>query len=427
MREPLKLTPAHDPLLAILALLALLGVGFALGSRMKASPAPQGTTRALKALELQLALGQKVEALQPGISKKFAEAGRDLTAPWDRAAWAVDAREAGDESLAESLRTPAPTGPDGTAFDAAWAAAYGGGPLPAAVPAPLKGSRAAFLLENRLRAREGLTPLPVPEPAVARLVLVGLLMALLLLGGLATAIVLLATARRPQPPQPRWRMDGRGALLVFLGWLVGFFLLNTAVGAAFHRVPEGRLWALPLGYLLQAAFGTWLMMRVEGLTFRELISRVAPSARAGRALAWAPAFVGLAVLVMVIIAIAWAPFMKGHPNPQQEVQDLIAGAKGWPLQGSIFLTLAVLAPCFEELMFRGFLLPWSGDRWGAGWSLALSSLLFGFIHLQPWALPMLAGLGFVLGLAVRRGGSLWTSILVHGCWNASIFMMMRVF
>src|SRR5690348_478917 len=100
MREPLKLTRAHDPLLAILALLALLGAGLSLKSRLKAPPEPAGTTRALTALELQLGLGQKVEALQPGITKKFAAAGRDLTAPWDKAAWAVDAREAGDVDLA---------------------------------------------------------------------------------------------------------------------------------------------------------------------------------------------------------------------------------------------------------------------------------------------------------------------------------------
>ena len=423
----MKLERTLDPLLLMLALLAILGVGLTLNGRAKAPPAPVGTTRELKVLELQLGLGQKLEALQPGISRKLVEAGRDLTEPWDRAAWAVDAREAGDANLANALRLPAPAGPEGTAFETAWSAAYENGPLPAVIPAPLRGSRASALLENRLRTREGLPPLPVPLPDLTRLVVAGTLVCLLLLGGLVTAILLLATRQRPTPPQPQWRMDGRGALLVFLGWLVGFIVLNTAVGLAFKHVPNGRLWSLPLGYLLQAGFGTWLMMRVEGLSLRELVARVAPAARAGRALAWAPAFVGLAVLAMFAIAIAWAPFMKGHANPQQEVQDLIAGARGWPLQVAIFLTLAVLAPCFEELMFRGFLLPWMGDRWGLGWGLALSSLLFGFIHLQPWALPMLAGLGWVLGLAARRGGSLWTSILVHGCWNASIFAVMKLF
>jgi membrane protease YdiL (CAAX protease family) len=426
MREPLNLTRAHDPLVLLLALLALLGIGFSLASRLKAPPEPAGTTRALTAFELQLALAQKVEALQPGISKKIVAAGKDLAAPWDKAAWAVDAHEAGDTALADALRHAAPAGPEGAAFEAAWSAAYEDGPLPAALPASLKGTRAAALLENRLRARQGLPISPLPEPPFARLALVGGLLSLLFLGGLVTAIALLATHRRPQPPQPSWRMDGRGALLVFLGWLVGFFILNTAAGAAFHRLPDGRLWALPLGYTLHAAFGTWLIMRVEGLSFRELLARVAPSARAGRAFAWAPAFLGLALVVVFLVALVWAPFMKGHANPQQEVQDLIVGAKGLPVQVALFLTIAVLAPCFEELMFRGFLLPWSGERWGAGWALGMSSLLFGFIHLQPMALPILATLGFVLGLAVRRSGSLWTSVLVHGCWNGSIFALTKV-
>ncbi|HET6329884.1 MAG TPA: CPBP family intramembrane glutamic endopeptidase [Holophagaceae bacterium] len=427
MREPLKLTKVHDPLLAILALLALLGVGISLDSRQKAPPEPASTTRTLKVLELQLGLGQKVEAMQPGISRKFVAAGKNLTASWDKAAWAVDAREAGDAGLAETLRHAAPAGPEGAAFGSAWAAAYEDGPLPAAVPAPLKDTRAAALLGNRLRARQGLAPLPVPEPDLVRLVLMGALVGLLFLGGLVTAVVLIATRKRPKPPQPQWRMDGRGALLVFLGWLVGgLFLLNTAVGFAFRHLPDGRLWALPAGYLCHAALGTWLLMRVEGLSFRELVARVAPSPRALRALAWAPAFVGLALVAVFCIALAWAPFMKGHANPQQEVQDLIAGARGLPLQASIFLTLAVLAPCFEELLFRGFLLPWAGERWGVAWGLAASSLLFGFIHLQPMALPILATLGFALGLAVRRGGSLWTSILVHSCWNGSIFVLMKM-
>ena len=61
----MKLTRAHDPLLAILALLALLGITLTLGSRIhRQPPAPAGTTQALKALELQLALGQRLEAQQ---------------------------------------------------------------------------------------------------------------------------------------------------------------------------------------------------------------------------------------------------------------------------------------------------------------------------------------------------------------------------
>ena len=425
MREPLKLTRAHDPLLAILLLLALLGIAVTLGMRAKAAPAPAGATRQLSAMELQLSLGQKLEGLQPGISKRFVAAGAELRAPWDRAAWAVDAKEAGDSALADRLRAPLPEGEAGLAFARAWSAAYEDGDLPAAVPAPLKGTRAAALLENRLRARQGLAPLPLPEPNFARMAILGLFVSLLMLGGLVTAIVLLATAKKAAPPQPQWRMDGRGALLVLAGWFVGFFLLSQIVGLALRGLPQGRLWALPVFYVSQAAFGVWLLMKAEGLAFAELRARVMPPGRAGRALAWAPAFVSLAVLTMFCVALLWAPFMKGHANPQQEIQELIAGAQGWPLQTALLLTIAGMAPLFEELMFRGFFLPWAGERWGAGWGLAASSLLFGFIHLQPFALPLLASLGFVLGLAARRGGSLWTSIGVHACWNAAIFFVVR--
>ena len=427
MREPLKLTRAHDPLLILFTFLALLGVSLTLGSRAKAPAPPPGTTRTLKALELQLELGQRVEALQPGISKKFLEAGRELKAPWDRAAWAVEAQEAGDAPLADSLRTSVPRGPEGEAYARAWNAAYEEGLLPAEVPPPLASTRAGRLLENRLRARQELAPLPLPHANLGLLVSLGLIVALLLLGGVATVFLLLATAKHPKPPQPQWRMDGRGALLVMVGWLVGFFLLNTVVALLFRSFPQGRLWSLPVGYALHASFGVWLLMKVEGLSFREVRARVFPEGRTTRALAWWPAFLSLALLTMFVVAVLWGPFLKGHSNPQQEVQDLLAGAKGWPVQAVLFFTLAVLAPCFEELMFRGFLLPWSSDRWGAGWGLALSSLLFGFIHLQPWALPMLASLGLVLGLAVRKSGSIWTSILVHGCWNGGIFMLLRLF
>ena len=426
MREPLKLTKVHDPLLAILLLLALLGIGATLAQRAKPAPPPPGTTRALAALELQLGLGQKLEAVRPGLSKTFLEAGRQqLRAPWDRAAWAVDAQEAGDAALADRLRAPLPQGEAGLAFARAWSAAYEDGELPAVLPAPLKGTRAGALLENRLRARQGLAALPLPEPNFARLALIGALVTLLLLAGGATFIYLLATAHKPALPQPAWRLDGRGALLVLGGWLVGFFLLNTGVALALRDLPQGRLWTLPFGYALHAIFGTWLLMRVEGLSFAELRARVAPSGRGARALAWAPAFLGLALAVIIAVAILWAPFMKGHANPQEEMQTLIRGAQGWPLQAALFLTIAGLAPCFEELLFRGFFLPWAGQRWGAAWGLAASSLLFGFIHLQPMALPILAALGFVLGLAARRGGSVWTSIAVHGCWNASVFLLAR--
>ena len=92
-----------------------------------------------------------------------------------------------------------------------------------------------------------------------------------------------------------------------------------------------------------------------------------------------------------------------------------------------FLTVTLLAPCFEELLFRGFLLPVLAQRQRLALALVLSALLFGAIHLQPAGLPTLSTLGFVMGLAMRHTGSLRTPILIHACWNGSQFLLLRAF
>ena len=94
---------------------------------------------------------------------------------------------------------------------------------------------------------------------------------------------------------------------------------------------------------------------------------------------------------------------------------------------ALFLTITLLAPCFEELLFRGFLLPVLARRLPLAWALVLSALLFGAIHLQPAGLPVLGTLGLALGLAMHRTASLRTPILVHACWNGCQFLLLRAF
>jgi membrane protease YdiL (CAAX protease family) len=86
-----------------------------------------------------------------------------------------------------------------------------------------------------------------------------------------------------------------------------------------------------------------------------------------------------------------------------------------------------LAPLFEELLCRGFLLPVLARRQPLTLALLLSALAFGAMHLQPGGLPVLSTLGLVLGLAMRHTGSQRTPVLVHACWNGTLFLLMRSF
>lgn len=85
---------------------------------------------------------------------------------------------------------------------------------------------------------------------------------------------------------------------------------------------------------------------------------------------------------------------------------------------TIFLiTATIAAPFFEEIMFRGFLLP-SLTRYLPVWgAIGVSSLVFAFAHLNVSEVIPLATLGMVLGVVYTRSRNLLSSMLLHSLWN----------
>ena len=91
-----------------------------------------------------------------------------------------------------------------------------------------------------------------------------------------------------------------------------------------------------------------------------------------------------------------------------------------------FLTACVAAPMFEEIIFRGFLLP-SLTRYVPVWGAILaSSLLFAIAHLSLSEVLPLATLGMVLGVVYTRSRNLLASMLLHGLWNAGTLLSLFV-
>lgn len=89
----------------------------------------------------------------------------------------------------------------------------------------------------------------------------------------------------------------------------------------------------------------------------------------------------------------------------------------------LFLLSSVLAPAFvEEVVFRGAIMQ-PLRRFGDGFALVVSSVLFGVLHLYPQKIPMAFLMGLVLGFAVLRTGSLWASVLIHLANNALAALM----
>ncbi len=426
-RRPWNPDPAWaDPLLILLTLLCLLGSTLALTGRARSRATGKAEAVSLQGRMLDVALGLN---LALGGPTRGLPAPRDLPNPWDRALAAVFAAEGGAMAKAREL---ADQGPASGGFRTAFAAAYEGGPAGTADPSlgeALGGGLGARLLQARLlpeparsEARKG--ALSAQTGRMVGLVAVGLLGLTLGLGGIIYGILLLQARREAWPSGPRWEgLTGRGAALAFLGWFTGYFLIGLFSGSLASVLPGLRPWLLPLSYLAHAAWGLWLILGVTGLSLGELRARLFPG-RWSSALAHALGGWGLAVLALFLLSLALAPLLRGRASPQEEVMEGLRAARGATVL-PLFLTVAVLAPCFEELMMRGLLLGHLRERWGQGLALAATSLLFGCIHLQPLALPTLSTLGALMGLLLLRTGDLRASILLHGLWNGSLFLLLR--
>ncbi|MDR0530982.1 MAG: CPBP family intramembrane metalloprotease [Oscillospiraceae bacterium] len=87
------------------------------------------------------------------------------------------------------------------------------------------------------------------------------------------------------------------------------------------------------------------------------------------------------------------------------------------LPGVLFslLTIAVVPALVEELFMRGVLLQ-PLRRYGDGFAVVCSALLFALLHQNMVQAPMAFFSGLVLGWAAVRTGSLWAPIGIH-MWN----------
>lgn len=82
----------------------------------------------------------------------------------------------------------------------------------------------------------------------------------------------------------------------------------------------------------------------------------------------------------------------------------------------------ISAPVFEEVLYRGFLLPALAcflPMWAA---IPASSVLFAVHHLNPTMIVPLSMLGFIWAILYAKSGNLIVTILIHAMWNSRVFL-----
>ena len=112
----------------------------------------------------------------------------------------------------------------------------------------------------------------------------------------------------------------------------------------------------------------------------------------------------------------------GDPGGSNPLLEMVLMSKNFWALGIIFFTTAVVAPLFEEFVFRGVLLPVLVDKQGRFLGVILSAFIFALAHLSVGELLPLFVLGIGLAFLRLSSGRLFPCIIMHSLWNGVTFV-----
>ena len=127
-------------------------------------------------------------------------------------------------------------------------------------------------------------------------------------------------------------------------------------------------------------------------------------------------------IAVLIYAIAFI-FFFGEPTTITE----LPGGTSWdssPVALILtFISICILTPISEELLFRGYILDALNRLHGKWPAIIISSIIFGMVHFDPFTMGMATIGGVIYGWIRVRTGSLVPGIVAHAMWNTMALMV----
>lgn len=214
---------------------------------------------------------------------------------------------------------------------------------------------------------------------------------------------------------------------VVLGEVVVPLLVQPPLQIALQRLSVSRALSQGLEVLVLYA----ALMAVPLLLLALMLPRRTPRPAGGwLQWKWRPAqsafsgaIVSLLMVLPVVTATSWViDRFWSDPGGSNPLLELVLTSADRLALACFAFTALVVAPLFEEVLFRGVLLPVAGLRLGGAGAVILSAAMFAIAHLSLAELAPLFVLGLGLGWLRWRSGRLGSAVLMHALWNGLTFM-----
>lgn len=224
--------------------------------------------------------------------------------------------------------------------------------------------------------------------------------------------------------------DGETILQVFV---VGFFLMGQFVVPLVLQflpiprpAPNVRIQALYvlMSYVLVAS-GTISVLYLSIKQFFPLPEEWFRFRLKDGWLLWGIGGYCAVIPIFIVVSLINQQLWQGQGGSNPLLQIVLESQDNLALF-TFFSTAAIAAPLFEELLFRGFLLP-SLTRYLPLWgSILISSFLFAAVHLSLSEVLPLTVLGIVLGFVYSRSRNLLAPMLLHSLWNSGTLLSLYI-
>jgi len=202
-------------------------------------------------------------------------------------------------------------------------------------------------------------------------------------------------------------------LLLLLGIIVGSLISMVVITLFLGSLEEtqGMHIALFLGELfIPLPILIWANRHKECFTVTFRLNKISQSS----ALMLVPLGIGLVIVTDELdrlIRLFWAP-----PEQFAQIQEVMIITGPW---SAVFIlgVVVILAPLFEELVFRGFFQRILEYRTDVTKAVLYSALLFTLVHFNPWWAIQIYVVGFFLAFVAWRSNSIWGSFGLHALNN----------
>lgn len=225
-----------------------------------------------------------------------------------------------------------------------------------------------------------------------------------------------------------------GAVLIFLTGFVFNALAQLLLGHILVHTQDHQGMQLLIYNVANygGAYLGWRLLLPAALRAWQVRPELPPPRPPRQTLSWSEATgyaVGtllVALPILILISLAWTELLRacGLPDEPQDLIALFTQTKSPFVIAGMLLVACVLAPIYEELMFRAGLFRFVRQKLGRTPALLISGACFGAMHAN-WAgfLP-LAVLGMLLALVYEATGSIRVAVIAHGLFNLNTIILL---